>query len=259
MRTRERLGAGHVAALICSLIVLVAAAPAGAAPHGPDLRIAPVDTVDFGEVVVRGMAWLDEERFVTLQVLPDTAAGLPPVSSRLVWHGPGGEAENEIDFTGTLARGLAFDGEFLWSCGDGEGGESLLYKIDADTLNVEAAFPTRGHRPCGVAWDGTYVWMVDRDSARFDRFDVELEEITRSVTTPGFSPSGLAFDGDRFWISDAGTGRLYRLSRNTGTWNGVVALEDWSFRGADVPLAWDGNHFWFVLPPGSQAVRAVFE
>ena len=68
-----------------------------------------------------------------------------------------------------------------------------------------------GHRPTGMCFDGRFLWITDRDSGRVDRFDPEVEEITRSVQAPGFSPCGLAWDGRNMWVTDSGTGRMYRL------------------------------------------------
>lgn len=260
MKPSKILRAPALAAIAAALFCLAAtAAPGAAAPAADDIALAAADTLEFAGLEVRGMAWLADGRMVALLVEPDTLPASPPVSSRLAWFSGGSDPDSTRDFTGTLQRGLAFDGKYLWSCGDSGDGGSLLYKIESDTLTVEAAYPTRGHRPCGVAWDGKYVWLVDRDTARLDRFDTELEEITRSILTPGFSPYGLAFDGSFFWVSDSGTGRLYRLARHTGTWNGVAAADSWSRRGFDITLGWDGSSLWFAPPQGSLAVRAVFE
>ena len=253
-------GPGRLASAVTMFCLAVfSAAAAVAAPAAGDIRIATVDTLGFAGMEIRGMAWLDEVRYVVLLAEPDTLPELPPLSTRLAWFSTGAEADREEDFTGTLSRGLAFDGKYLWSCGDSQDGGALLYKIESDTLTVEAAYPTPGHRPCGAAWDGEFVWLVDRDTGRLDRFDTEHEEVTRSILTPGFSPYGLAFDGRFFWVSDSGTGRLYRLARNTGTWNGSVAADVWSFRGRDLALAWDGSSLWFAPPEGSVAVRIRFE
>ena len=162
------------------------------------------------------------------------------------------------DFSGTLARGLAFDGDFLWSCGDDRTGGSLLYKIEPDTCKVKEAFTTPGHRPCGVAWDGEFIWVVDRDSGRLDRFDVEAGQVTRSTLTPGFSPYGLAHVGRHSWIADSGTGRLYRLTGTRRLWSATVEVESFANRGREVVLASDGTFLWYALSDSATAYRVTF-
>ena len=231
MTISRNAGRARMTGAVALLLALFAAGAASAAPLADDICLAPADTLHCGEGELRGLAWLPDGRRVALIVQPDTLPGAPPVSARLAWFTPDGAPDGEADFTGTLVRGLAYDGKFLWSCGVGEDGGGLLHKIEADTLDVRDVYSTRGHRPTALAWDGRHVWMVDRDSGRLDRFDTETEEVTRSVTTPAFSPFGLAFDGDSFWTADSGTGRLYRLSRVTGTWNGTVDAACWRRRG----------------------------
>jgi hypothetical protein len=243
-------------ALLTALLGVAAAARSQEAPA--ELAMAPVDSLLLPPGEVRGMAWIAYDTLAVLCVVPDSlsATGRRQVPLHLL--DAAGNLLATHDFTGTLERGLAHDGAFFWSCGDEADGGSLLYKIDADTLNVEEAYGTPGHRPCGLAWDGQYVWIVDRDSGRLDRFDPETESVTRSLPTPGFSPAGVAHDGTHAWVSDAGTGRLYRLSGSRGRWSGTVRVEDFAFRGRDVVLALQGGTLWYAPVGGAHAYRVMF-
>ena len=241
------------ARLALALLLLVLPSLIAAAPSG-ELAATWGDTLQVPGGELRGLAWLDDVTRVALVVEPDTLPLMPPLSSTLVWYDAQDALIRAEDFTGTLSRGLAFDGKYLWSLGDATPeAEAALYKIESDTLFVDAVFPTPGHRPSDLAWDGRYVWLVDRDRGRLDSFDPETETITRSVLTPAFSPCGLTWDGRDLWTCDAGTGRLYRHASGGGTWSGTVARENFDFRGVDAILAWDGVSLWTVPQPGGTA------
>lgn len=235
------------------LLLMTSALAAAAAPPG-EIELVRGDSlvVEGGEL--RGLAWLDDARYVALVVRPDTLPLMPPLSAALVWYDGSGAQVREQDFTGTLSRGLAFDGKYLWSLGDATPeAEAALFKIESDTLYVDAVFPTPGHRPCDLAWDGRYVWMIDRDRGRLDSFDPETEQVTRSVLTPAFSPCGLTFDGTHLWTCDAGTGRLYRHAGGGAAWSGTVSRAGFDYRGVDVSLAWNGVCLWAVPQCGNTA------
>ena len=207
---------------------------------------------------VTGLTWMGADTLVVLADLADSLTASGEREVKLLFQDPQGRVFLEEDFSGVLDRGLAWDGEFLWSCGDADDGSSILYKIQADTLRVEDAFNTPGHRPSGIAWDGRFLWITDRDSGRIDRFDPEVKEITRSVVAPGFSPYGVAWDGLHMWVTDSGTGRLYRLAGSRRSWNATVDEESFMYRGRDVLLLHDGNSFWIVADGQKQAIRVRF-
>jgi hypothetical protein len=193
---------------------------------------------------------------VALLANPDTLPELPDLDVKLVWLDGEGEVFREEDFTGTLSHGLAFDGKYLWSLGVDMGEiPATLYKIESDTLYVEGAYPTPGHRPMDLTFDGTDIWLIDRDRARLDKFSIEEEQVTRSFTTPAFSPCGLAFDGRFFWITDSGTGRAYRVSRSGRSWNGTVKIDSFYSRGRETRLIWDGQDLWRICAGDSSAYK----
>ncbi len=213
-----------------------------------------------GKVV--GLTWMGPD---TLAVLMDVADALTTSGERqmhLVFQDTAGVVFRDEDFSGVLDRALAWDGEFLWSCGDADDGSSILYKIGVDSLDVwqvDEAYDTPGHRPSDMCFDGRFVWITDRDTGRVDRFDPEVEEITRSALTPGFSPFGVGWDGRNMWLTDAGTGLMYRVSGSRRTWSATVAAESFMHRGEDVLLMAEGQRFWY-LPAGQNiAVRIRFQ
>jgi DNA-binding beta-propeller fold protein YncE len=206
-----------------------------------------------------GLTWLGPDTIAVLTDLPDSLAPSGVGRIMLTYQDRNGALLRTESFTGMLTRGLAFDGEFLWSCGDEQDGGALLYQIHPDTLNVLEAYPTPGHHPCGVAWDGESVWVADRDSGRLDRYDRETGRVTRSVLPPAFAPYGLAATDRTWWVSDSGTGRLYRLTGQRGRWTGTVEPGSFAFRGQDVLLAHDGVRLWYVPPGHPYAYQVLFE
>lgn len=211
---------------------------------------------------ITGVTWLGPDTLAVLLDIADTLSTSGEREMHLVFQDTAGVVFRDEDFSGVLARGLAWDGEFIWSCGDADDGSSILYKVGLDTLDVwqvAEAYDTPGHRPSDMCFDGRFVWITDRDSGRIDRFDPEIEEITRSALTPGFSPFGVAWDGQQVWVTDAGTGLMYRLSGSRRTWSATVAPESFMHRGEDVLLFAAGPYFWYVPDGRNIAVGIRFQ
>jgi len=253
---------------IAALAVLLAAIsfPAGMAvaadPDAPSLVLSftALDTMSLGDKgVIAGITWMGPDTLAVLEVTPDSLSDSGNREVQLVFRDRQGVVLGREDFSGVLDRALAWDGEFLYSCGDASDGSSIIYQIQVDTLQVAGAFDAPGHRPSGMCFDGQYVWVTDRDAGRVDRFDAEAKAITRSVVTPGFSPFGVAWDGQDMWVTDSGTGQMYRLSGSRRGWTATVDTESFLFRGTDVLLLHDGGTFWYVVPGERIAVHVQFD
>jgi len=248
---------GAYGCLVMSLLFCLGMATHAGAQTGTGetLFMTVVDSLTLPPGLVRGLAWLGTDTLVALREIPDSLSARGRRQVLLTFLDRRGNVMRDENVTGTLDRGLASDGQYLWSCGDDQEGGSLLYKIDPITAVVEDAYPTSGHRPTGVAWDGEFLWVVDRDSGRLDRFDPEDGQVTRSVLTPGFSPYGLAHVGRHTWVSDFGTGRLYRLAGARRRWSGTVDVSSYSHRAQEVVLGGDGGSLWLVSVGSSTAYR----
>lgn len=225
---------------------------------GPNVAISftRVDSLPLPATgLITGVTWMGPDTLVVLNDIPDSVSASGQRETRLVFQDRRGRVLRSEDFSGVLDRGLAWDGEFLFSCGDADDGSSILYRIEPDTLMVEEAFDAPGNHPCGMCFDGRFVWITDRDTGRVDRFDNEVGEITRSVVTPGFSPYGVAFDGKFMWVTDSGTGRLYRLTGARRRWSATVDPESFMMRGRDVLLLHNQDSLWYVPVDGHAAIR----
>ncbi len=93
------------------------------------LRLPPV-----GKVV--GLTWMGPDTLAVLMDVADTLTSSGERQMRLVFQDSAGVVFRDEDFSGVLDRALAWDGEFLWSCGDADDGSSILYKIGVDSLDV---------------------------------------------------------------------------------------------------------------------------
>jgi hypothetical protein len=252
--------------LLVTLIVVVAWAGPGTVlaedPEEPDLILSftTLDSLVLADQgLVAGVTWMGPDTLAVLEDVPDSISTTGDREVRLVFRDQDGFVLNLEEFSGVLDRGLAWDGEYLYSCGDADDGSSILYQIQVDTLQIEEAFDVPGHRPSDLCFDGRYIWITDRDTGRVDRFDPEVRAITRSAVTPGFSPIGVAWDGRNLWLTDSGTGRLYRLSGSRRLWSATVDTDSFLFRGRDVLLLHDGRRFWYVLPQERIAVEMRFD
>ncbi len=244
--------------LLVILLLICATSTIAAVFDG--INITTGDTLQLHRPGLQGLAWLDSNRVAVLYVTPDSLPELPPLNVELVMTDSAADTISVKDYTGILNRGLIYDGEFYWSFGNTAPGKSSLYKIDADTLNVEDSFKLLGHYPAGIVWDGDYIWLTDRDRGRADRFspDPMTEKIVRTVLTPGFSPYGISGGEKYFWVTDVSTGRMYRLSHG-GKWNGTVTKESFWHRGEEIGLSHDGENLWMWAPGDSIAVQVLFD
>jgi hypothetical protein len=248
----------NLAVVLFLLIAATASAGDNNSGYGPDVAISfsRIDTLMLPSPgKISGLTWMGPDTLVVLNDIPDSLSESGDREVRLIFLDREGETLRVEDFTGVLHRGLAWDGEFLFSCGDADDGSSILYRIEPDTLMVEEAFDAPGNHPSGMCFDGRFIWITDRDTGRVDRFDNEVGEITRSVVTPGFSPFGVTFDGKYMWITDSGSGRMYRLTGARRRWSATVDTDSYLMRGSDVLLLHDGASFWYVPEGENMAVR----
>jgi hypothetical protein len=95
-------------------------------------------------------------------------------------------------------RGLTYDGEFIWVANSGDGNSSfgpMIYKLDADSGTVIESFLGISDHPCGLAWDGQYLWH----SVYLDGTIYKLNPATMTIDTSFPAPTqmtfGLAWDG----------------------------------------------------------------
>lgn len=256
-----RLRAGFWTVVLILLMTSASVAQDSGEGYGPDvvLSFSRQGTLPLPEPGrIAGLAFKGPDSLAVLLDIPDSLSESGDREVHLIYQDRRGTILRQEDFTGVLDRGLAYDGKWLYSCGDADDGSSILYRIDPDTLLVDEAFDAPGNRPSGMCFDGRFVWITDRDTGRVDRWDNEVEEITRSVVTPGFSPFGVCFDGQAMFLTDSGSGRMYRLSGARRRWSATVGTDSFLARGRDVLLLHDGSSFWYVPEDENRANLIAF-
>jgi outer membrane protein assembly factor BamB len=108
-------------------------------------------------------------------------------------------------------------------------------------------FESPGSSPCGLAWDGTHLWMADNGTDTIYKLDPSDGSVLSSFKSPGSQPRGLVWDGTHLRHADNATRKLYKLDRATGA---VLSAMDAPATHATtrVPelggLTWDGEHLW---------------
>ena len=129
---------------------------------------------------------------------------------------------------------LAFDGENVWAT-DRDAG--ALWRLPAKSCskpdsdadqdsrieNVMIGDDTKQFdQPFGIIFDGTYIWVANRDSNEVMRLDPdECQGSTCKkariieVGDQGSQPSNLAYDGKYVWVTLQGTNQVVRIDAET--------------------------------------------
>jgi len=122
--------------------------------------------------------------------------------------------------------------------------DSLSSKFDilvtVDGSNIVDSFSSPGSRPCGLAYDGDFLWHADQDTDLIYKINTLDGSPVSSFSSPGAYPVGLAFDGAYLWNADIETDTLYRIDPSSGA---IISTID---TPGDVPqgLTHDGTSLW---------------
>jgi hypothetical protein len=163
-----------------------------------------------------------------------------------------------------LALGVEFDGTFLWVTGSATSNiadPNRLFKYDVngnllETLNQGS---TSDVGWTDLAFDGTFLYGIDRDNQSIEQFDPTTGMPT-GVTIPSPLPGGraLAYDAvnDRFWISGRGLDivEIDRSGNVVNTFSNTLGI-----RG----LGWDnttpgGPFLWAWSDDGNGTLASLF-
>ena len=115
------------------------------------------------------------------------------------------------------------------------------------------SFSTPGALPCGICWDGTYLWH--NDSSKYIYKLNTLGEILDSIDNPDvdnqFRGGGMTCDGTNIWLVGEQSAKLFKID-NKGTILKTFDLPSGKdFDPNGFGIAWDGNNLWHsqYLPP----------
>ncbi len=104
------------------------------------------------------------------------------------------------------------------------------------------SFPTPSCCPQGLAFDGKFLWSVDRMTDMIYKIDPGSGSIVGSLPAPGYVPLGLTWDGQRLWCVDADEGLIYAINPTTK----IVEKTIYCPVSQPGDLAWDGQYLWIV-------------
>jgi hypothetical protein len=93
----------------------------------------------------------------------------------------------------SATRGLAFDGFYLWAANSGDGNSMFgpkIYRLDPDSGTVMNDYVGLIDHPCGLAWDGQYLWH----SAYIGGFIYQLDTLGLNVLKAFEAPTTHPFD-----------------------------------------------------------------
>ncbi|MCK4940960.1 immune inhibitor A [candidate division WOR-3 bacterium] len=99
---------------------------------------------------------------------------------------------------GANSRGCTFDGTDLWIADD----LGTLYKVDAATGAIIGSWSAPGGGgACGLAWDGTHLWMSNYSSNTVYEIDPATVTVISQFTVPGSMMFDLAYDGANLYAA----------------------------------------------------------
>ncbi|MCK4389834.1 MAG: chitobiase/beta-hexosaminidase C-terminal domain-containing protein [Desulfobacterales bacterium] len=141
-------------------------------------------------------------------------------------------------------------------------------KVKSITIDLVVLdfFSSPGPSPCGLAWDGTYLWLSDGLNDTIYKLSIS-GNVVSSFASPCGDPMDLAWDGTYLWIIDAwGTDDkgniLYKVDSSGNIITSFEVPSD-----INTGLTWDGYFLWaadctnnkiFKLDPDTGDVVASF-
>lgn len=107
------------------------------------------------------------------------------------------------------------------------------------TGDVARTFPATDY-PTGLAWDGTHIWLADRDADWLYAIDPATGSTADSIRCPSFSPVGLAFGDGCLWVSGYYEDRIYKIDLAERKVVDVIGAPSSLIIG----LAWQDGYLW---------------
>jgi len=95
-----------------------------------------------------------------------------------------------------------------------------------------------GDEPCGIAFDGTNLWVVDHSDNNVNKVLVSTGDVIGTYSV-GKSPGYAAFDGANIWVTNYASNTVTKLAASTGAAVGTYAV------GINpLGIAFDGANIW---------------
>jgi len=176
--------------------------------------------------------WTGDNTFVDVPNKADNVYGAGEEAT--VHQIPDGTEVGRFAATGTDARGIAWDGEYLWQS---DHTAAVIYKLKTDGTKV-GTIPSPAPGPNGLSWDGTYLWNAD-DACNFVYQIDTAGAIVSRFSAPAPNSRGVAWDGEYLWFSSSSADTIYKV-----TSGGTVKSTNPTPYAYPQCLSWDGEYLW---------------
>ncbi len=161
-----------------------------------------------------------------------------------------GQYIDSFEAAGTMPRGLAFDGVYLWNSDEAF---DRIYKMDK-TGGIIDYLESPGPNPKGLAYGGGFLWHTDSSTDLIYQIDAKSGEILAEFDSPGPHPRGLAHDGESLWITDDFENIIYQLDTS-----GLI-LDFFTSPGINPKgLTFDGTFLWNVDSQSDRIYKLTIE
>jgi hypothetical protein len=124
------------------------------------------------------------------------------------------------------------------------------WNANLTTFNILKSERSVGTAPCGLAWDGTYIWCLDMGkygtsdrSYRLYKYDTNLN-LLNTITLPDTNNwnRGLTYDGKYFYYANSGTSKTSPIYIYKVSLSGQL-IDKLLFSHSCTGLAWNGYDF----------------
>jgi DNA-binding beta-propeller fold protein YncE len=151
---------------------------------------------------------------------------------------PAGMVTTLSEDLGGYPRGIAFDGQRIWTANSTDGSLSIITLNPTSVTNVKTGLTSAR----GILYDGANIWVTEYVSfgvGKLHKLD-SSGAILQSVDVGG-DPRHMAFDGTNIWVPNVGSGTV-SVVRATGSLSGtVIATLSGNGLAGPIQAAFDGE------------------
>lgn len=156
-----------------------------------------------------------------------------------------GDLIKEIQPVATFTEGICKGPAGKYWVTDWDMRKLYLVQIINNKMVPEFEVSTESAHPTGIAWTGTYLYMVTWARGMGTKYHIlKLDQkgnvLEKVQITEISEPSQAAWDGQHLWISSWFTRRVYKVDMETLQIKGYFRSNIEKTSG----IAWDGKYFW---------------
>jgi DNA-binding beta-propeller fold protein YncE len=151
---------------------------------------------------------------------------------------PAGMVTTLSNDLGGYPRGIAFDGQRIWTANTSDGSLSIITLNPTSVTNVATGFTSLR----GILYDGANIWVTEYVSVGVGKLHkLDANGATLQSVDVGGDPRHMAFDGINLWVPNVGSGTV-SVVRATGSLSGtVIATLSGNGLAGPIQAAFDGE------------------